>query len=222
MSAQYDPAESGQTYDEATANGMTGVDSLPIYDVARELGLAQHVMRMWETRFPQLAPLRGQGGRRYYRPHDVAVLRQIADLLYVRKLSVAEAQAVLAGMDNALPAAGAEEPPAQPAAATAQPEEPAQPAQIEADVSDVVVEEVVVSTQAEDEIESFAATAASAIQAALDETAEEQAEEDAAQQPLEQMVMIELERLQAENAALRDNLRGVLVELQALRAMVPV
>ncbi|WP_042710805.1 hypothetical protein [Komagataeibacter europaeus] len=45
---------------------------------------------------------------------------------------------------------------------------------------------------------------------------------DEAEMPLEQIVMIELERLQAENTVLRDSLRGVLVELQALREMVPV
>ncbi|GAB6966431.1 hypothetical protein JCM25156A_04680 [Komagataeibacter kakiaceti JCM 25156] len=215
MNAQYDPAEANWQ----DGHGVTGMDGLPIYDVARELGLAQHVMRMWETRFPQLAPLRGQGGRRYYRPHDIAVLRRIADLLYVRKLSVAEAQAVLGGDADALTDETA---PVQPQASSPPPEPP-RPELIESVAApDVVVEEVVVSTQAaEDEIESFAATAASAIQAALDENGEEQAR-DEAEQPLEQVVMIELERLQAENMALRDNLRGVLVELQALRAMVPV
>ncbi|MCE2574902.1 MerR family transcriptional regulator [Komagataeibacter sp. FNDCR2] len=215
MNAQYDPADA----DRQDGYGVTGMDGLPIYDVARELGLAQHVMRMWETRFPQLAPLRGQGGRRYYRPHDVAVLRRIADLLYVRKLSVAEAQAVLGGGADALPAEAA---PVRSHETSPPPEAP-QPERIESVAGpDVVVEDVVVHTQVEDEIESFAATAASAIQAALDEKGEGQASDDEAEQPLEQVVMIELERLQAENAALRDNLRGVLVELQALRAMVPV
>lgn len=53
--------------------------------------------------FPAVASAAGQGGRRCYRPHDIAVLRQIADLLYVRKLSVAQAQAEL-GQDAALAA----------------------------------------------------------------------------------------------------------------------
>ncbi|MGN6269533.1 MAG: MerR family transcriptional regulator [Sphingomonas sp.] len=52
-----------------------------IGEVADETGLAQHVLRYWETRFPQLRPLQRAGNRRYYRPEDVALVRRIDGLL---------------------------------------------------------------------------------------------------------------------------------------------
>ena len=53
-----------------------------ISEVAAELDLPQHVLRFWETRFPQVRPLKRAGGRRFYRPADVALLRTIRVLLY--------------------------------------------------------------------------------------------------------------------------------------------
>jgi DNA-binding transcriptional MerR regulator len=53
-----------------------------ISEVADELDLPQHVLRFWETRFPQIKPLKRGGGRRYYRPDDVDLLRGIRHLLY--------------------------------------------------------------------------------------------------------------------------------------------
>ena len=53
-----------------------------ISEVAEELELPQHVLRFWETRFTQIRPLKRGGGRRYYRPEDVALLRLIRELLY--------------------------------------------------------------------------------------------------------------------------------------------
>ena len=50
---------------------------LTISELATELGLAQHILRYWETRFPQLRPLQRSGNRRYYRPADVALARRI-------------------------------------------------------------------------------------------------------------------------------------------------
>jgi DNA-binding transcriptional MerR regulator len=72
-----------------------------IGEVSRELGVAQHILRYWETRFPQLKPLQRAGGRRYYRPEDVALVRRIDALLReegytiagVLKLFAAEAKA---------------------------------------------------------------------------------------------------------------------------------
>ncbi|MEG3176963.1 MerR family transcriptional regulator [Sphingomonas sp. RB3P16] len=52
-----------------------------IGELARETGLAQHILRYWETRFPQLRPLQRAGNRRYYRPEDVALVHRIAKLL---------------------------------------------------------------------------------------------------------------------------------------------
>lgn len=53
-----------------------------ISEVAAELNLPQHVLRFWETKFPTIRPLKRGGGRRYYRPEDVVLLRGIRDLLY--------------------------------------------------------------------------------------------------------------------------------------------
>lgn len=53
-----------------------------ISEVATELDVPQHVLRFWETRFPQIRPLKRGGGRRYYRPEDVELLRAIQRLLY--------------------------------------------------------------------------------------------------------------------------------------------
>src|ERR1700722_4390281 len=53
-----------------------------ISEAAEDLGLPQHGARFWETRFPQIKPLKRGGGRRYYRPDDVELLRVIKQLLY--------------------------------------------------------------------------------------------------------------------------------------------
>lgn len=53
-----------------------------ISEVAKDLDLPQHVLRFWETKFPSIRPLKRGGGRRYYRPEDVALLRRIRDLLH--------------------------------------------------------------------------------------------------------------------------------------------
>lgn len=53
-----------------------------ISEVASELGLATHVLRFWESKFPQIKPLKRAGGRRYYRPDDVALLRRLQVLLH--------------------------------------------------------------------------------------------------------------------------------------------
>jgi len=52
-----------------------------IGELAGELGVPQHILRYWETRFPQLKPLQRAGNRRYYRPDDVALARRIHGLL---------------------------------------------------------------------------------------------------------------------------------------------
>jgi len=53
-----------------------------ISEVAEELDLPQHVLRFWETKFSQVRPMKRGGGRRYYRPEDVTLLRHIQKLLY--------------------------------------------------------------------------------------------------------------------------------------------
>ncbi len=52
-----------------------------IGELSSELGVAQHILRYWETKFPQLRPLQRAGNRRYYRPADVALARKIHKLL---------------------------------------------------------------------------------------------------------------------------------------------
>lgn len=53
-----------------------------ISEVAEDLDVPQHVLRFWETKFTQIRPMKRGGGRRYYRPEDVALLRRIRSLLY--------------------------------------------------------------------------------------------------------------------------------------------
>jgi len=53
-----------------------------IGEASEELGVPQHVLRFWETKFTQLKPLKRAGGRRYYRPEDMQLLGRIRDLLY--------------------------------------------------------------------------------------------------------------------------------------------
>ncbi len=53
-----------------------------ISEVSKDLSLPQHVLRFWETKFTQIKPIKRGGGRRYYRPEDVMLLRGIKSLLY--------------------------------------------------------------------------------------------------------------------------------------------
>ncbi len=68
---------------------------LTIGELAQELGVPQHVLRYWETRFPQLRPLQRSGNRRYYRPGDVSIARRIYTLLNVEGFTVRGAQQAL-------------------------------------------------------------------------------------------------------------------------------
>jgi DNA-binding transcriptional MerR regulator len=66
-----------------------------ISEVADELDLPQHVLRFWETRFIQIKPLKRGGGRRYYRPDDVELLRAIRQLLYGEGYTIKGVQKIL-------------------------------------------------------------------------------------------------------------------------------
>lgn len=68
---------------------------LTISELAAELDLPQHILRYWETRFPQLRPLQRSGNRRYYRPADVALAHRIHRLLHVEGFTVKGAQKAL-------------------------------------------------------------------------------------------------------------------------------
>lgn len=66
-----------------------------ISEVAQDLDLPQHVLRFWETRFAQIRPLKRGGGRRYYRPEDVDLLRAIRRLLYGEGYTIKGVQKIL-------------------------------------------------------------------------------------------------------------------------------
>ena len=66
-----------------------------ISEVADELDVAQHVLRFWESKFAQIRPLKRGGGRRYYRPEDIDLLRQIRSLLYDEGYTIKGAQKLL-------------------------------------------------------------------------------------------------------------------------------
>ena len=66
-----------------------------IGELSQELGVAQHILRYWETRFPQLRPLQRAGNRRYYRPDDVDLARRIHRLLNEEGYTVRGVQKLL-------------------------------------------------------------------------------------------------------------------------------
>ena len=68
-----------------------------IGELSQELGVAQHILRYWETKFPQLRPLQRAGNRRYYRPADVELARKIHHLLSEQGYTVRGVQQLLRG-----------------------------------------------------------------------------------------------------------------------------
>jgi DNA-binding transcriptional MerR regulator len=87
------PAEDG---DAARARPKKAPNAFrTISEVADELHIPQHVLRFWETKFPQVKPLKRGGGRRYYRPDDISLLRRISDLLYIQGYTIKGVQRLL-------------------------------------------------------------------------------------------------------------------------------
>lgn len=83
---------------------------LTIGELSAELGVPQHILRYWETRFPKLRPLTRAGNRRYYRPEDVVLVRRIHQLLTIEGYTVKGVQKLLSGKTgtgDALPEADA-------------------------------------------------------------------------------------------------------------------
>jgi len=66
-----------------------------ISEVAAELNVPQHVLRFWEGKFSQISPLKRGGGRRYYRPEDIDLLRRIRALLYEEGYTIMGVQKLL-------------------------------------------------------------------------------------------------------------------------------
>jgi DNA-binding transcriptional MerR regulator len=75
-----------------------------IGELAHDLGLPQHILRYWETRFPQLKPLTRAGNRRYYRAEDVVLAKQINHLLNVEGYTVKGVQKLLSSKTSSVPA----------------------------------------------------------------------------------------------------------------------
>ena len=95
--------DAGPQFDERKAP-----DALrTIGEVAKAIGIRQHVLRYWEEQFPMLKPLKRSGGRRYYRPEDVAMVESIDRLVHKEGYTLKGAKAVLSGKG-----AGAERAPA--------------------------------------------------------------------------------------------------------------
>ncbi|MGF1640474.1 MAG: MerR family transcriptional regulator [Rhodospirillales bacterium] len=92
----------------ASEGGKSAAAFRTITEVATELETPQHVLRFWETKFPQIRPVKRRGGRRYYRPRDVALLKRIRALLYEEGYTIKGAQKLLregVGREAARPAA---------------------------------------------------------------------------------------------------------------------
>jgi len=93
----------------AAANGSgsdkSGEAFRTIGELSAELGVPQHILRYWETRFPQLRPLQRAGNRRYYRPADAELVRRIDRLLNQEGYTIRGVQKVLAskGSVDAVP-----------------------------------------------------------------------------------------------------------------------
>jgi len=90
-----------------------------ISEVATELDVPQHVLRFWETKFSHIRPLKRAGGRRYYRPEDIALLRRIKSLLYDSGYTIRGVQKLL--REGAVRVGAAETAPVDPPAPTSSP-----------------------------------------------------------------------------------------------------
>jgi DNA-binding transcriptional MerR regulator len=102
----------------ADATGKSEQAFRTIGELASELDVPQHILRYWESRFPQLKPLQRAGNRRYYRPADVALARRIHRLLNQDGYTIRGVQQLLAGGEGDATAIEAIPEPARPAAAS--------------------------------------------------------------------------------------------------------
>ena len=83
------------TYTNGRRNGKSAAAFRTISEVANDLDVPPHVLRFWETKFPQVRPLKRGGGRRYYRPEDVSLLKRIRELLYADGYTIKGVQRLL-------------------------------------------------------------------------------------------------------------------------------
>lgn len=90
MSLEFHTGDSEAVMDTKSADAFRTIS-----EVAEDLDIPQHVLRFWETRFAQIKPLKRGGGRRYYRPDDVALLKGIRRLLYGEGYTIKGLQRIL-------------------------------------------------------------------------------------------------------------------------------
>ena len=90
-----DPAHSESAPTRRTGKSETAFRT--IGEVAEDLDVPAHVLRFWESKFPQLKPLKRGGGRRYYRPEDIQLLRHIRQCLYQEGYTIRGVQKLLGG-----------------------------------------------------------------------------------------------------------------------------
>jgi DNA-binding transcriptional MerR regulator len=88
-------ALSAEQFSTNRRDGKSATAFRTISEVAGALDLPQHVLRFWESKFPQIKPMKRGGGRRYYRPEDLEVLRRIKSLLYDDGYTIKGAQKLL-------------------------------------------------------------------------------------------------------------------------------
>ena len=81
--------------DEPRSHGKSATAFRTIGEASAELGVPQHVLRFWETKFSHIKPLKRVGGRRYYRPADLQLLRGIRELLYTDGYTIKGVQKLL-------------------------------------------------------------------------------------------------------------------------------
>ena len=107
-----DRAESASA--AARRSGKSETAFRTIGEVAEDLDVPAHVLRFWESKFPQLKPMKRGGGRRYYRPEDIQLLRHIRQCLYQEGYTIRGVQKLLGGeapADHTLAAADTAEAP---------------------------------------------------------------------------------------------------------------
>ncbi len=85
---------------KSTADKKSAAAFRTISEVAEELDVQQHVLRFWETKFSHVKPMKRGGGRRFYRPEDVELLKAIHTLLYQEGYTIKGVQKLLAGSKN--------------------------------------------------------------------------------------------------------------------------
>jgi len=162
-----------------------------ISEVADELDIPQHVLRFWESRFPQIKPMKRAGGRRYYRPDDVDLLRGVRHLLYGEGYTIRGVQRILREQGQKFVQAVWQPGAAQPVAAAADEE-------VSEDIGDTAPEEAPRS------LFGLLKGAAAGRPDAKSEETEESSAEEAAPQPAAPVPQLSRENIRRLQSALHE------------------